>query len=105
MGSLGLGSIVLVSFTITGPNSAYYDTIPSVPITIIDPTLFMTTPGATALSSPVLETNTATFTMQCTSASRIYWGLGIYPSILNSQALDFEARIVSGGMGLMTNFT
>lgn len=43
--------------------------------------------------------------MQCSMSSKIYWGLGIYPSILNSQALDFQARIISEKNGLLTNFT
>lgn len=105
LGSLAVGAIVTVTFTITGPQAAYYDTIPSVSLSIVDSAPFQTLPTATALSTPSRSYNKATFTLQCSMASRIYWGLGIYPSILNSQALDFEARIISGATGLLTNFT
>ena len=55
----------------------------------MDPITYQTLPTATALSDPTLSYNKATFTLQCSMASKIYWGLGIYPSILNSVALDF----------------
>jgi hypothetical protein len=60
-----------------------------VSITIVDPSPFQTLPTATALTSPTLSHNRATFTLQCSMASKIYWGLGLFPSILNRQALDF----------------
>ncbi len=62
-------------------------------------------PSALPLSNPTLSWNTATFSLQCSVASTIYWGLGIYPSILNTGALGFQARIVSQKVGLLTNFT
>ena len=79
--------------------------MPTVSISIVDPAPYQTLPTATSLTSPSLSYNQATFTLQCSMASKIYWGLGLYPSILNTQALDFEARIVSGSTGLLTNFT
>lgn len=103
--ALAVGGLVTVTFTITGPEAAYFDTIPSVTITIVDPAPYQTLPTATALSAPTLSYNRASFTFQCSMASKIYWGLGLYPSILNTQALDFEARIISGATGLLTNFT
>lgn len=103
--ALNVGGSVTLSFTISGSEAAYYDTIPSVTLSIIDPAPFQTIPTATSLSSPTLSYNRASFTFQCSIASKIYWGLGLYPSILNTQALDFEARIVSGATGLLTNFT
>lgn len=107
--ALVAGNSVTVSFTIkvtgTATISPYYATIPSITLTLVDPTTFQTVPTGTALSAPTLSTNTATLQLQCSQASTIYWGLGLYPSILNSQALDFEARIISGGNGLLTNFT
>jgi hypothetical protein len=71
----------------------------------VDATTFQTYPTATALSTPTLSANTATVQLQCSQASLIFWGIGVYPSILNFQAVDFEARIISGGNGLQTNFT
>lgn len=104
-GALVVGSIVTVTFAITGPNLLMYNTIPSVTLTFVDPITYNNIPVATALTTPVLSTNKATLTLQCSQASTIYWGLGIYPSILNTQALDFQARIISPGAGLTTNFT
>jgi hypothetical protein len=104
-GVLTVGQTLSVSFTITGNNSAYFNVIPSITLTLVDPVTYQTIPTATALTNPVLLTNKATFNLQCSKASTIFWGLGIYPSILNSQALDFEARIISEGQGLKSNFT
>ena len=104
-GSLNIGDVITVTFAITGPNANFYATIPSLTISVVDPAAYQTLPVATSLSDPTLSYNKATFTLQCSMASKIYWGLGIYPSILNTQALDFEARIISDGMGLQTNYT
>ena len=87
-GSLVAGNSVTATISITGTNSAYYATIPSFTLTLVDATTFQTFPTGTALSTPSLSTNTATFQLQCSQASRIYWGLGIYPSILNNQQAD-----------------
>ena len=87
--TLVAGSIVTVTFTIDGTNKHQYETIPSVTLTFVDPSSYQTLPVATGLSTPSLSTNKASFTIQCSQASTIYWGLGIYPSILNTQALDF----------------
>ena len=104
-GSLAAGSPLTASFTISGADSSQFATIPSITITLVSPTSYQSLPVATALVSPSLTTNTAVFTLQCNQASTIYWGLGIYPSILNNQALDFLARIISLGTGLSSNFT
>jgi hypothetical protein len=96
---------VTATFAITGSNSAMYNIIPSISLTFVDPTTYNNIPVATSLTAPTLSTNMASFTLQCSQASTIYWGLGIYPSILNTQALDFQARIISPGSGLTTNFT
>ena len=104
-GSLVAGNSVTATITITGTDSAYFAAIPAFTLTLVDATTFQTFPTGTALSTPTLSTNTAAFQLQCSQASRIYWGLGIYPSILNNQQVDFEARIISGGNGLLTNFT
>lgn len=104
-GNLPAGSSVSVSFTISGTYAVHYETIPSITLTVVDPSAYQTLPVATSLSAPTLNTNIATFRLQCSQASVIYWGLGIYPSILNTQALDFQARIISPGKGLTTNFT
>ncbi len=103
--TLPVGSSVTVSFTISGANSAQYNTIPSITLTVVDASSYQTLPVATSLTAPTLTTNMATFRLQCSQSSIIYWGLGIYPSILNSQALDFQARIISSGAGLTSNFT
>ena len=99
------GNSVTATISISGTDSTYFAAIPSFTLTLVDATTFQTFPTGTALSAPTLSANTATFQLQCSQASRIYWGLGIYPSILNNQQVDFEARIISGGMGLLTNFT
>jgi hypothetical protein len=99
------GNSVVVSFTITGNSHAYYTTIASITLTLVDPTTFQTFPTANALSAPTISANTAALQLQCSQASLIFWGIGIYPSILNKQAVDFEARIISGGNGLQTNFS
>lgn len=104
-GSLVAGNSVTATITVGGPNSAYYSVIASFTLTLVDATTFQNFPTGTALSSPTLATNTATFQLQCSQASRIYWGIGVYPSILNNQQVDFEARIISSGKGLLTNFT
>lgn len=88
-GSLVAGNSVTATISIGGTNSMYYASIPSITLTLVDPTTFQTFPTGTALSSPTLSTNTATFQLQCSQASRIYWGLGVYPSILNNQQVDF----------------
>lgn len=103
--SLTSASVVTVTLTITGPNAGSYNAIPPVTLTVLNPTSFQVIPSATSLSKPTLNNNTATFTMQCNMPSTIYWGIGIFPSILNSQALDFQARLISNGMGLVTNYT
>lgn len=103
--TLPVGSSVTVSFTISGANSAQYNTIPSITLTVVDASSYQILPVATSLAAPTLNTNMATFRLQCSQSSIIYWGLGIYPSILNSQALDFQARIISPGAGLTSNFT
>lgn len=102
-GSLVAGNSVTAAFTIS-PNT-YYASIPSITLTLVDPTTFQTFPTATALSAPTLTANTATLQLQCSQASLIYWGIGVYPSILNYQAVDFEARVISGVNGLLTNFS
>lgn len=94
-----------VTFTITGTEASSYEEITSISLTIVDPTAYQTLPTATSLTYPTLSYNKATFTLQCSMASKIYWGVGIYPSILNSQALDFQARIISAKNGILTNFT
>lgn len=104
-GSPAVGSLVSITFSITGTNAAQYNTIPSITLTFVDPSSYQTIPVATSLNAPTLNTNMATFRMQCSQASTIFWGLGIYPSILNTQALDFQARIISTGSGLTSNFT
>lgn len=104
-GVLPVGTTVNATIAVVGASAPYYGTVASIQLTIVDPTTFQTFPTATALSAPTQSTNTATFSLQCSQASAIYWGLGIYPSILNTQALDFQARIISGGNGLVTNFT
>lgn len=88
-GSLVSGNSVTCTITVTGVDSAFYGTIPSFTLTLVDPTTFQTFPTGTALSTPTLLANTATYQLQCSQASRIYWGLGIYPSILNNQQVDF----------------
>ena len=88
-GSLVAGNSVTATITITGVNSAFYAAIPSFTLTLVDATTFQTFPSGTALSAPSLSANTATFQLQCSQASRIYWGIGIYPSILNNQQVDF----------------
>jgi hypothetical protein len=104
-GSLVAGSSVTGVFNITGPNSAFYANIPSITLTLVDSTTFQTFPTATAPASPTLNANTATLQLQCSQASLVFWGIGVYPSILNYAAVDFEARIISGGNGLQTNFS
>lgn len=104
-GSPAVGSLVSVTFSINGTNAAQYNTIPPITLTFVDPSSYRTIPVATSLNAPTLNTNMATFRMQCSQASTILWGLGIYPSILNTQALDFQARIISSGVGLTSNFT
>lgn len=104
-GILPVGTAFTASFSIAGANYLRFATIPPITITLVNPTSYQSLPVATVLVSPSLNTNTAVFTLQCNQASTIYWGLGIYPSILNNQALDFQARIISSGTGLSTNFT
>lgn len=104
-GNLAVGSSVTVSFTISGTYAVNYNTIPGITLTVVDPASYQTLPVATSLAAPVLNTNIASFRLQCSQASVVYWGLGIYPSILNTQALDFQARIISPGAGLTSNFT
>jgi len=104
-GTLVAGNSITVQFTISGTNSQSYLTIPSITLTLVSPTTFANSPTATALSNPVLSGNTATFRLQCSQSSLMYWGLGLYPSVINNQAVDFQARIISQGNGLLTNFT
>jgi hypothetical protein len=87
--TLVAGNSITAVFTITGPSSTYYSTITSITLTLVDSTTFQTFPTATALGAPTLSANTATLQLQCSEASLIYWGIGIYPSILNNQAVDF----------------
>jgi hypothetical protein len=104
-GALPIGSTFSGTFTITGTNAAQFNTIPSITFTLVDPSAAQSLPVAYAIPAPTLNTNMATFKLQCSQASTILWGLGIYPSILNTQALDFQARIISTGLGLSSNFT
>jgi hypothetical protein len=94
-----------VYFTIGGTNAASYNIIPSVLVNMIDPNTLISMPTTTALSNPMMQYNQATFGLQCSVASTVYWGIGIYPSILNTGALGFQARLISQGVGLMSNFT
>ena len=75
-----------MSFDISGPNEDYYDNPPSITLTVVDPLTYQTLPVATALSTPTLSYNKATFTMQCSMSSRVYWGLGIYPKTQTKQS-------------------
>jgi hypothetical protein len=102
--TLTAGTSILVSFVISGTDAASYNAIPNVVFTLVAQSL-ISKPLATALANPTLTLNTATFSLQCSVASTIYWGLGIYPSLLNTGALGFQARIVSAGTGLQANFT
>lgn len=104
-GSLTIGSTINVVFTITGPDSVYYQTIPSITLTLISPTSFQAFPSATSLSPPILNANTATITMRCDQASTIYWGLGIFPSILNHNQADFKRLLTTENTGYVTNYT
>lgn len=88
-GSLVAGNSVTVTITITGTNAAFYSAIPSFTLTLVDATTFQTFPTGTALSAPTLSGNKATFQLQCSQSSRIYWGIGLYPSILNNAQVDF----------------
>lgn len=78
-GSLIAGNSVTADFTISGTDSAHYAAIASVTLTLLDAATFQTVPTATALSSPTLSGNTATLQLQCSQASRIYWGVSVYP--------------------------
>jgi hypothetical protein len=49
--------------------------------------------------------NSASFIMKCSTPSSMYWGIGLYPSILNMTAFDFQARLISENKGLKTNFS
>jgi len=89
VGSLVAGNSVTATITISGASSAFYTTIPSITLTLVDPTTFQTFPTGTALSAPTLSGNKATFQLQCSQSSRIYWGIGLYPSILNNAQVDF----------------
>lgn len=102
--TLVAGNTITISFTVAGTDAASYGTIPNIILTLVAQSI-ITKPLATALTSPTLGLGTASFNLQCSVASTIYWGLGIYPSILNIGALGFQARIISGGTGLQTNFT
>jgi hypothetical protein len=104
-GSLIAGNSVTGTFTITGSSSAYYIVPASITLTLVDPTTFQTFPTGTALGTPTITANRARVQMQCSQASLLYWGIGVYPSILNYAQVDFQARIISGGNGLVTNFT
>lgn len=104
-GTLNIGDTVSLTFSFTGEENTTYATIPSITLTIVDPATYTTMPVAQALSSPTLSYNNAAFTLQCSMASTIYWSLGIYPSILNTEALDIQARIIAAGGGLKTNYT
>lgn len=89
-GSLVAGNSVTATITVSsGTSSTFYAAIPAITLTLVDPTTFQTYPTGTALSAPTLSSNTATFQLQCSQASRIYWGIGVYPSILNNQQVDF----------------
>lgn len=88
-GSLVAGNSVTATISISGTDSAYFAAIAPFTLTLVDATTFQTFPTGQALSAPSLSANTATFQLQCSQASRIYWGLGIYPSILNNQQVDF----------------
>lgn len=103
-GILTAGASITMTITISGTDAASYKAVPAVSLTLIS-TSVITIPSALALPNPTTSLNTATFNLQCSVASTVYWGLGIYPSLLNTGALGFQARIVSGGTGLLSNFT
>ncbi|CAN5951124.1 unnamed protein product [Sphagnum jensenii] len=103
-GILKAGMSITMSIAISGTNAASDGTISVVSLTLISLSV-VTIPSATTLNNPTLNFNTTSFNLQCSVASTIYWGVGIYPSILNTGALGFQARIVWQGLGLMSNFT
>ena len=103
--ALVAGNSVTVNFVISGPSAVYYSPITPITLTLVDATTFQSYPTATGLSAPTLSANTAYLGLQCSQASLIYWGIGIYPSILNKMSVDFQARIISGGNGLLSNFS
>ena len=78
-GSLIAGNSVGASFAISGTASAHYAAIPAITLTLLDASTFQTVPTATALSAPSLSGNTASLQLQCSQASRIYWGVSVYP--------------------------
>ena len=54
-GTLPANTVITGTFTITGPNSLQYDTIPPITITLIDASSYQTLPVATALVAPTLS--------------------------------------------------
>jgi hypothetical protein len=105
-GTLPVNTAIPVTFTITGPQSLYYSSIPS--ITLVSNNINTSTVIPIAVLPAIIggiTSGSVTFQMQCTQPSTIYWAVGLTPSILSMTALDMQARIISGADGLHTNFT
>lgn len=50
-----------------------------------------------------LNSSAASFQVQCNTPATIYWGLGIYPTILGMNMEDIQARLVDKNNGLLSS--
>jgi|JI6StandDraft_1071083.scaffolds.fasta_scaffold76916_2 hypothetical protein len=105
-GSLVNATSLGVTFNITGSESSYYSTIPSITLTAtsIDPTLGIPVGVLPKIVSDPSSTS-VTVQLQCSMPSTIYWAVGVAPTIISMTGLDIQARIISNATGYYTNFT
>lgn len=105
-GLLTNGTNISLSFSLTGPQSFYYAAISPVTLTAItiDPTLGVPVAVLPQITSNNVSSST-TFQLQCSMPSTVYWAVGLAPTVISMTGLDIQARIISGTMGLFSNFT
>jgi hypothetical protein len=98
---LAAGATVTMTITVGGTNAAYYDS----PITVTLSMINNSTASPTASSVPAvsLSGTTATFSMQCSQPSTMYWALGLFPSLADLQSLSIQTNLTNSGNGLVSN--
>lgn len=83
-------------------NDAYLDIAP-VLIHVVNSSILVGNPEG---KQPVINSLTAdsvNFTIECNSPATIYWGIGLYPTMLGISSEEIEARLIENSNGLQSS--
>jgi hypothetical protein len=90
-----------MTISIGGTNAASYASPITVPITMVNN--FTTYPSASSLGSVQVRGTSASFTMQCSEPSTMFWAVGAYPSLAGLLSLAIQNNLTLSGNGLRSN--